>query len=210
MIKAKKGKLSRLFWKIFIKTGIYWYFGDLKLLNMPKIDFSKPVLLLSNHFSWWDGFIAYRINDLFFKKSYHVMMIEKNLESNIFLRTAGAFSVNKSSRSLIESLQYSSELLSNPNNLLHIFPQGQIQALHEEHIFYGRGAEKLAERHGEKINILFMCVFFEYVAKPKPDIFIFFENFEAENPANMREAFFRFRSESQKKLFKIVEEMCAV
>jgi hypothetical protein len=138
------------------------------------------------------------------------MMIEKNLESNIFLRTAGAFSVNKSGRSLIESLQYSSELLSNSNNLLHIFPQGQIQALHEEQIFYGRGAEKLAEKHGEKINIIFMCVFFEYVAKPKPDIFIFFENFEAKNSANMRAAFEQFRRESQKKLFKMIEEICAV
>jgi 1-acyl-sn-glycerol-3-phosphate acyltransferase len=53
------------------------------------------VLLLANHFSWWDGFLLYYINQKVFRKQFHVMVIEETVQKVGFFKYMGAFSVNK-------------------------------------------------------------------------------------------------------------------
>jgi 1-acyl-sn-glycerol-3-phosphate acyltransferase len=206
MIKANKSKFSRWFWSQFSRWGIFAYFTDIKVFKKPDFVPNRSVLLLPNHFSWWDGFISYRLNDIFFKKSYFVMMEEKNLRLNKILTTAGAFSVEKNSRSLIESLDYSQNVLSNAGNLLVVFPQGQIQALHERNITFQKGAEKLTERAGDKTQVILLQVFAEYFNKPKPTLCVFFETYDAKSGMSLYEAFVKHRKECEEILFKEVSE----
>ncbi|MCC8146195.1 MAG: hypothetical protein LIO93_07110, partial [Bacteroidales bacterium] len=32
-----------------------------------------PALMIANHFSWWDGFIQYRLNKTYFHRKMYVM-----------------------------------------------------------------------------------------------------------------------------------------
>ena len=78
---------------------------------------NKAILLIPNHFSWWDGFFYYFINLKFFRKRFHVMMLEKELSKRPIFKYIGAFSVEQKSETVQETLSYTSDLLKNPNNI---------------------------------------------------------------------------------------------
>jgi hypothetical protein len=67
--------------------------------------------LLANHFSWWDGFLMYYINQQVLKKRFHVMVIEETVQKVSFFKYVGAFSVSKNSRDMLASLDYAAELI---------------------------------------------------------------------------------------------------
>src|SRR3989338_7426530 len=52
-----------------------------------------PLILYSNHCSWWDGFVDFTLAQLY-GCDLHVMMDQQNLNLNPFLRWMGAFDVN--------------------------------------------------------------------------------------------------------------------
>lgn len=106
----------------------------------------EPLLLIANHFSWWDGFIQYRLcRELLYRKLY-VMMLEEQLRRYPMLVRCGCFSVRKHSRSVIESLDYASQLLHEKGNAVLVFPQGAIQSQHVERIRFESGIGYLLAR----------------------------------------------------------------
>ncbi|MBY0427423.1 MAG: hypothetical protein K2Q22_17440, partial [Cytophagales bacterium] len=79
-----------------------WYVGFIKrrdfhavvLRECPPIDPKRSLLVLGNHFSWWDPFlIAYLC--IPFRKQHHVMMLEEELAIRKALTYAGAFGINR-------------------------------------------------------------------------------------------------------------------
>ena len=99
-------------------------------LNGTFTDKNLPVLLVSNHFSWWDGFWAVYLNEKIFHRIFHFMMLEEQLKSHMFLNKTGGYSIKKGSRSIIETIDYTAQLLSDRKNLVLIFPQGEISSMH--------------------------------------------------------------------------------
>jgi len=88
----------------FIYAFFTWYINriigrDFKYFDYNSIDIDpkRAVLLLSNHFSWWDGFLLFQLNRLFLHKKFHILVTEENYRSHGFLKYLGAFSV-KSNR----------------------------------------------------------------------------------------------------------------
>ncbi|MFC2112998.1 lysophospholipid acyltransferase family protein [Bacteroidota bacterium] len=155
--------------------------------------YQSPVLLIGNHFSWWDGFIGYYLNFTIFKKRYHVMMLEEQLEKRMFLSKVGAFSVNKSSRSITESLSYSSEILSNRDNLLLLFPQGKIETIYTRSFVFERGIEKILTGLPETPIVYFMVNLVDYFSKEKPSLFIRTEKFDGDlTRENIQDSYNRF------------------
>ncbi|MFP4555827.1 MAG: lysophospholipid acyltransferase family protein [Bacteroidales bacterium] len=127
----------------------------------------RSVLLIPNHFSWWDGFFAWHLNKKLFKKRYHVMMLEKELAKRKFFSKAGAFSINLNSRSIINSLNYCQQILSNPNNLLLMFPQGRLESQHHSGIKFRKGIERIAKQSPEA-RIIFAACLTDYYSHRKP------------------------------------------
>jgi 1-acyl-sn-glycerol-3-phosphate acyltransferase len=89
-----------------------------------------PVLLLPNHSSWWDGFWMYDWAKTFFPvKLAHVMMTERELRRFPKFSRMGAFSIAAHGRAVLRSLQFAGDLLAaNKNNLVCVFPQGEMQS----------------------------------------------------------------------------------
>ena len=97
MLEPRQNWIVFKFFSWYINRIIKSDFQDLKF-NKISIDSGRSILLLANHFSWWDGFVLFQINRLYFRKKFHVMITEENYQKVWFLKYLGSFSVKKNSR----------------------------------------------------------------------------------------------------------------
>lgn len=134
-------------------------------------DDGRPILMLANHFCWWDGFIQYRLNRYFFRRRLHVMMLEEQLRRHPVLVRCGCFSVKKNSRCLLETLDYCERVLQSPDNMLLIFPQGAIGSMHLSTPAFGAGAGRLFERLGGRCDVLLNVNLPDYGAAKRPELY---------------------------------------
>jgi hypothetical protein len=132
----------------------------------------KAILLIGNHFSWWDGFIGNYLSYNFYKRKFHVMMLREQLEERMFLNKAGAFSIEKSSRSMVESIIYSAEILSLKDNLLMMFPQGAFDSLYHREYVFEKGVEKILEKCDASPAVVFNINLVDYFSNPLPTLFV--------------------------------------
>ncbi|MCD7900171.1 MAG: lysophospholipid acyltransferase family protein [Bacteroides sp.] len=136
-----------------------------------------PVLMIANHFSWWDGFIQYRLNKYLYKRKFHVMMLEEQLSRHMILNKAGAFSIRKQSRDIIESLQYCMELLNDKNNLVLIFPQGKIESIYTPYLYFEKGLNYLIQHIKNNIQVIFNVNLIDYFSHKQPSLTIYFQKY---------------------------------
>lgn len=178
MIKARHTPFFVRFFNWYSRRMMNSHFRDIRYHNKPA-GTDKALLVISNHFSWWDGFFIVHYNNLFFKKRFHVMMLEDQLSNRMFLNKAGAFSIRKNSRSALRSLQYAGELLSHSNNLLLMFPQGEIQSQHICSFQFEKGIESILKYTKEEPEILFVANLTEYYSHKKPSLDVYFKTLDS-------------------------------
>ena len=138
--------------------------GDFKDRNLP-------VLLISNHISWWDGFWAMYINQKVLHRKFHFMMLEEQLRKYWFFNFTGGFSVNKSTKSIVDTLNYTSGLLKDKENMVLIFPQGEIQSLHNQNLQFEKGVERILKNKENTVQVIFLVNLVDYFSNPKPGIY---------------------------------------
>jgi len=141
-------------------------------------DKGKSVLLISNHISWWDGFWVVYLNIKLFHRTFWFMMLEEQLRKNIFLNKAGGYSVRKGSRSVIETLGYTAELLGDKKNLVLMFPQGKIESIHNQNIRFERGIEYVLKKTVGKVQVLFLVNLIDYFSNQKPGLYMHIREYE--------------------------------
>lgn len=142
------------------------YFRKVNVLGNIN-DSRRPMLVIANHISWWDGFWIAYLNETHFKRKFHFMMLEEQLRKYWFFNYAGGFSVRKSSRSVIETLHYTSEILKNSENIVLIFPQGEIQSMHDQHFAFEKGIDRVL-RDTNAVQIIMVANLVDYFSQKKP------------------------------------------
>lgn len=168
------------------------YFRQLHL-ELDPFEADRPVLLIANHFSWWDGFIGNYLSFKHFHKKFHVMMLREQLEKRMFLNKGGAYSIEKSSRSILESLEYTAELLSSPENMAMMFPQGHFESLYHREFHFEPGIGRILEQCGYTPQIVFNINLIDYFSKPGPTLFIRTRSYHGEPELKrIQEEFNRF------------------
>lgn len=177
IIKAKHHFLLDPFFRTYViwKMKRMFHFVELKGELKEK---GKPVLLIGNHVSWWDGIWALNLNQTFFHRKYYFMMLEEQLRKNWFFKYTGGFSIHKKSKSILETFNYTAELLANPKNLVLLFPTGKIQSMYKNDFIFEKGVEKILQKVKNEIQIIFMVNLVDYFSNAKPGVFTFFEEFE--------------------------------
>jgi len=158
-------------------------------------DRGMPLLMIGNHFSWWDGFIANLINIKILHRKIHVMMLEEQLSGRKFLNRAGAYSIKKKSRSALESLRYSGELLSEKSNLVVLYPQGEFQSLYLRPVSFGKGVKIIHSFAVKEFQLIFYAALPEYFSHRKPTLAIYFVEADRDllkNPSALEEEYNRF------------------
>lgn len=132
-----------------------------------------PVFMIGNHFSWWDGFIALNINQHFFRKKFHIMMLEEQLRDRMFLNKSGAFGLDKGRRSMVETFRYTAELLQDPQNLVVMYPQGKICSVYDRPLEFERGWFRIIEQLEHPVQVVYYHALVDYFNHRKPQMNIF-------------------------------------
>lgn len=169
MIKPKSNKFIYAFFAWYIEHIIK---KDFSAFEHNKVDFDpqKAILLLSNHFSWWDGFLIFHLNKIYFKKKFHVMVLEETAKKEGFLKYVGAFSIQKNAKSLIESLEFAGKLLDDPNNLVLIFPQGKLYSQHSKVVAFEKGVSRIINASKRNFSYVFATILIDYFDQRKPKL----------------------------------------
>jgi 1-acyl-sn-glycerol-3-phosphate acyltransferase len=169
----------------------YFLYNFFKLYTLLKIklNFSKvvisgtfndknlPVILISNHISWWDGFWAMYLNMKIFHRLFFFMMLEEQLDKNSFFKLTGGYPVRKGTKNIIDSLNYTRELLSVKGNLVMIFPQGELSSMYREKFVFERGIERILAGITDEIHIVFMAALPDYFSKARPSLYLYYKEY---------------------------------
>jgi len=199
MIKAAHHWFYTFF---FYRYILYILKKDFKRIEIegywPKSD--RAALMIGNHISWWDGFWALYLNKKIVKKRLHVMMLEEQLKQRGFMSKLGGFSINPGTRSVVESLNYATELLSDPTNLLLLYPQGKLFSMHQPQNNFEPGVERIL-KNCQQSQILFYAAFPDYFADRRPTLFFYLKEveFKRYSTAALNELYQQFYDESRLK-----------
>ena len=173
MIKADHKKWAAFVFDIFLNRLLKKSFYDFRIINaLPKLDKSKSLIITPNHFSWWDGFFIYRTNKKLFNRKLYVLMLEEQLKRYWFFKKLGCYSIDlNDSRKMVVSLKYTMDLLLKPNNLVTIYPQGEIQAYDEKHIVLKEGLDFIAKKSAVDFHILPIAFKIHYTNERLPIVY---------------------------------------
>ncbi len=174
MIYARHTTLHTAFFRYYSKHLMKKNFRSVHFIDDPGPT-SRPLLIIGNHFSWYDGFFINHYNNEVLKKKFHVMMLEEQLKNRMFLNKSGAFSINPGSKDIIESLQYSARILENPGNMLLIYPTGEIQSSYISSFSFMKGLDRIINPGTE---IRFYACLVDYFSHRVPSARIYFRKEE--------------------------------
>lgn len=149
------------------------------VFNDFKIREEEAVLLLANHFSWWDGFLMFQLNRLLFKKEFHVLVTDEDYKKHWFLKYVGAFAAEGKGKDVVETLLYAGQLLNDPNNLVLMFPQGKLYPVYSNSIAFEKGVMQVVNGSGKKFQIVFAANLVDFSSR-KPGMQTQLASWEAE------------------------------
>ena len=171
MIRARHNFFVYNFFKIYNKINIRRNFNEVKVIGDVDVA-NHSVLIIANHVSWWDGFWVLHLCMNVLYKKFHFMMLENELKKRPLFSLSGGFSIAKGAKSIVESLNYSSELLKDKGNLVLMFPQGKLHSIYNNEFKFEKGVERIIEKSPQS-KLIFMATFIEYFDHPKPDLYIY-------------------------------------
>ncbi len=177
IIKSKHHPIYYPYFKLcYAKWKVHRHFHKVYISgNFQEKNF--PILIISNHVSWWDGIWVMYLNIKLLKRKFHFMMLEEQLKKNKICNYVGGYSVKKKSKSIIESLNYTVDLLSDNRNMVLIFPQGEIQSLYIPSIQFEQGIDHILKKAKGKVQVLFLVNRVDYFSNTKPSLFIYFQEY---------------------------------
>lgn len=171
----------------FIFQAFSWYIAYIikkdfssYTYNRLQIKEEEAILLLSNHFSWWDGFLMFQLNKVVFKKQFHVLVTAEDYQRQWFLKYVGAFAAEHKGKDVVETLLYAGQLLDRPENLVLLFPQGKLYTSYINSISFEKGVMQLINASRKKFQIVFSATLIDYFDKRKPKAESYLCHWEAE------------------------------
>jgi len=180
MIKAKHNQIYIWFFRNFFRLLERFYFRKTTIISDVELSEKQSVLLLQNHFSWWDGYWSYRLSWLVFRKKFHVMMLEEQLRKRQFLINCGVFSIQKNNRDFLNSLSYASELLRDPKNLVTIYPTGVMLTQHQQNLKFQKGINRIVEGETSHFAIVLAVFLVDYFGFARPELRVYLQEYAGE------------------------------
>ena len=99
-------------------------------------------------------------------------MLEEQLKRYWFFKKLGCYSIDlNDSRKMIVSLKYTMDLLLKSNNLVTIYPQGEIQAYDEKQIVLKEGIDFIAKKSTIDFQILPIAFKIHYTNERLPIVY---------------------------------------
>jgi len=178
MLKANHHTFHQWLLGNYVRFILWRDFREIIITGDVKPD-GRAVLLIPNHFSWWDGFFALHLNQKLFRKRIHLMMLERELSKRLFFTRAGAFSINHGSREVLESLNYTAQLLEDANNLVVMYPQGKLGSQHLWEVNFRKGVERVISSVNN-VQIVLSALLVDYYSHRRPTLTIALKEYNGE------------------------------
>lgn len=173
MIEAKHNRLYREIFNLYINNQLKKHFNNFYLYGeIPVISNLNSLLVLPNHFSWWDGFFV----DLIYRKyfsSYKIkmMVLEETIKRYWFFNRIGAFSINTASpKDILNSFSYVKKILNEKENFVVIFPQGELNPYSTD-VKIKPGIRDLILNDKSNFGIIFLSMKIQFGNTKKPDVY---------------------------------------
>jgi hypothetical protein len=147
------------------------------VINEVDIKLGHSYILMCNHFSFLDGFIAAHLlrkaiyNKNRSVKSLYIMVLEQQLQKNKWITRFGGFSIAPGTASAKESLAYAAEILNEPGNVLFIFPQGKIESIQARRIDLKPGVADIVPRINGNCQLLWSSNLIDYYESISPSVY---------------------------------------
>jgi 1-acyl-sn-glycerol-3-phosphate acyltransferase len=150
----------------FFANYLNWYMGRhfhaVRLANSPRFPRSAgPLIVYANHASWWDPLAFIVISRYFLPTaSHYAPMDAAALKHYALLRKLGIFPVEAGTRrGAAQFLRAANEILSTPNSVLWLTPEGRFTDMRTRPAIFRPGLAALAARAGA---CTFVPLAFEY------------------------------------------------
>ena len=173
MIPADKSELLTWFLARDAESRLRKSFHAWHLRGIERLEEALragPVLVVSNHSSWWDPIVLQWMCHRVLRCDAFAMMDAKNLARLPFFRKVGAFGVDlESARDGVRAIRYSAGLLDRPGRLVWVFPQGRETPVTRPLVF--RAGAAAITRLG-KAAVVPVAIRYEMGATPLPELWL--------------------------------------
>jgi 1-acyl-sn-glycerol-3-phosphate acyltransferase len=148
MIEAKKSRFFNAWFAGHARKRIRRSFSAVYTHGLDAVmeaAAEHPLVVVSNHTSWWDGLVAIHLANHVLGVDGYAMMDEANLRRLPFFRKVGAFGVDlETPGAARESIAYAQRLLERPGRLVWIYAQGRERPVTERPLGFRRGSAVVA------------------------------------------------------------------
>jgi len=169
MITPIQNNTIRYLFGNILKKRIESKFNNISLVDFPETSESS-ILLLLNHFSWWDGFLGGYLNHCYFKKNFYLMMQEDQIKKHHYFRYLGGYSIRKESKEMMISLNYTIRTLESKGNLVLMFPQAELESMHTRSLHLAKGLKYIMDKIGKECQLIYCSVLLDYFESFKPSL----------------------------------------
>jgi 1-acyl-sn-glycerol-3-phosphate acyltransferase len=177
VIPAKKQKLFNAWFAGVARSRIQRTFERVRVHGLERaraIAAEAPVLILSNHTSWWDPLVILHASQHLLGTDGHALMDAKNLRKLPFFAMVGAFGVDLDQPADgAAAMRYAAKLLDRPGRMVWIFPQGTERPITERPLAFRPGAAEIA-RVAKRARVLPAALRYEFASTEKPVLYLSF------------------------------------
>ncbi len=163
-----------LFFRLYLPWYLRRHFHALRLANAERLQHaSSPLVLYLNHASWWDPLASLFLARRFFPAHrHHAPMDASALQRYRLLAHIGMFPVEQGTRrGAAQFLRAASEVLSTPQSILWVTPQGAFTDVRTRPVVFKPGLAALLARNSHAVAIP-LAIEYTYWDERLPEILI--------------------------------------
>ncbi|MRG94232.1 lysophospholipid acyltransferase family protein [Polyangium spumosum] len=177
MIPARKVGWFDAWFSGHARSRIQSTFGEVRARGLDRaraLAKEAPLLVVSNHTSWWDPLVAMHVSTHLLGTDGYAMMDAKNLRRLPFFALVGAFGVDldkPADGALV--MRYAARLLDAPGKLVWVYPQGQERPITERPLAFRAGSAEIA-RVSRKARVVPVGLRYEFGGMERPTLWLSF------------------------------------
>lgn len=177
MIEPRKSRLFNAWFAGHARSRIHRTFGRVLVRGVDATRSraaEAPLLVVSNHTSWWDPLVVLHASTHLIRTDGHAMMDAKNLRRLPFFALVGAFGVDLDrAADGAAAIRFSAKLLDRPGRMVWIFPQGAERPIHERPLGFREGAAHVA-RVAKRAVTIPAALHYEFAGEELPRLYLSF------------------------------------